>query len=106
MSSGLNNFKSYLKKHPDLILKVRRGETTWQALYDEWLLVEQKDSRGIEFDQILNTVKEKIQDIDPGQIEEYSKRIQSGLDFFQEMLTKLNQEKNEPDDILMKQWKQ
>ncbi|MDZ5711537.1 spore coat protein YlbD [Jeotgalibacillus haloalkalitolerans] len=102
----LDEFKVYLKKHPELVQKVRRQELTWQELYEEWLLLGDDKGSGIEFDQIFSSVKEKIQHFDPAQIEEYSKRLQSGLDFFQEMLNHFNKQNDKEDDILMKQWKQ
>lgn len=102
----LEAFKLYLKKHPDLVKQVRRQENSWQGLYEEWLLLGDDKAPGIEFEQLFSSVKEKIQHFDPSQIEEYSKKLQSGLDFFQEMLNHFNREKDQEDDILMKQWKQ
>ncbi|MFB1081228.1 spore coat protein YlbD [Jeotgalibacillus sp. JSM ZJ347] len=106
-TNRLDEFKLYVKKHPELVKKVRREETTWQKLYEEWILFE-KDDKGsaIEFDQLFSAMKNKIQHFDPSQIEEYSKRLQSGLDFFQEMLNHFNGQSDQEDDILMKQWKQ
>ncbi len=51
-------------------------------------------------------MKEKLQHFDPSRIEEYSKKLHSGLDFFQEMLNYFNREKEAEHNILMKQWKQ
>lgn len=102
----LEAFKLYVRKHPELISKVRRNESSWQELYEEWLLLGEDKSSGIEFEQLFSNVKEKLQHIDPSQIEEYSKKLQSGLDFFQEMLNHFNRENKQEDDILMKQWKQ
>ncbi|AJD90881.1 hypothetical protein JMA_15640 [Jeotgalibacillus malaysiensis] len=105
-SDRLESFKHYLRKNPELIKKVRQHESSWQELYEEWLLLGEDSGQKIEFDQLFSTMKEKLQHFDPSQIEEYSKKLQSGLDFFQEMLNHFNREKEAEHDILMKQWKQ
>ncbi len=38
-------FKSFLKKHPELINEVRNGKWTWQQLYEEWYLFGEEDDR-------------------------------------------------------------
>ncbi|TFE00261.1 spore coat protein YlbD [Jeotgalibacillus salarius] len=103
----MNDFKEYLRKNPDLIKKVRREEATWQELYEDWLIFgNERKSSSIEFEQVFSAVKEKIQHIDPSQIEKYSKQIQTGLDFFQEMLNNFNKQSETKNDAFMNQWKQ
>jgi len=36
---SLENFKSFIKKHPSLVLEVRRGVYTWQEVYEDWYLL-------------------------------------------------------------------
>ncbi len=38
-SDRLESFKHYLRKNPELIKKVRNQESSWQWLYEEWLLL-------------------------------------------------------------------
>lgn len=39
------NFKEFVSNNPKLILEVRKGEATWQELYEDWYLLGEEDSR-------------------------------------------------------------
>ena len=33
---SVQKFKGFVKDHPELIQEVRKGNTTWQELYEDW----------------------------------------------------------------------
>jgi Putative coat protein len=37
-------FKEFVREHPKLIIEVREGKRTWQALYEEWYLIGDNDA--------------------------------------------------------------
>lgn len=38
-------FKEFVKNNPKLILEVRKGNATWQELYEDWYLLGEEDQR-------------------------------------------------------------
>jgi hypothetical protein len=39
----IEEFKGFVKKHPKLIQEVRKGNKTWQELYEDWFLLGETD---------------------------------------------------------------
>ncbi|KAB2337389.1 hypothetical protein F7731_07190 [Cytobacillus depressus] len=57
---SVEQFKGFVKKNPKIIQEVRAEKTTWQALYEEWYLFGEDDSRWDSFRAEGQTpVKEK-----------------------------------------------
>lgn len=46
---SVQQFKAFVKKHPKIVLEVRKGNTNWQDLFEEWYLLGEEDSRWDEF---------------------------------------------------------
>lgn len=42
---SVEKFKSFVKEHPGLIKEVRKGEHTWQDLFEDWYLLGEDDPR-------------------------------------------------------------
>ncbi|MBS4172395.1 YlbD family protein [Bacillus sp. FJAT-49736] len=42
---SVEKFKSFVKEHPGLIKEVRKGEQTWQDLFEDWYLLGEDDPR-------------------------------------------------------------
>ncbi|MBB2480384.1 YlbD family protein [Bacillus sp. APMAM] len=42
---SVEKFKSFVKEHPGLIKEVRKGEHTWQELFEDWYLLGEDDPR-------------------------------------------------------------
>jgi len=42
---SVEQFKGFVKSNPKLIQEVRRGNTTWQELFEDWYLLGEEDSR-------------------------------------------------------------
>jgi hypothetical protein len=41
----VEKFKQFVKNHPKLIQRVRRGEVTWQEMYEDWYLLGEDDPK-------------------------------------------------------------
>ncbi|HEY8436452.1 MAG TPA: spore coat protein YlbD [Haloplasmataceae bacterium] len=108
MDQRIEQFKSFVRRHPKLRQLVRSGEYTWQALYEEWVLLGEEDPfwkayRQDEADQVesgkgdgqefirqaLNYVKR----LNPDDITKYINNIQKVLSLIQ----MLNGGKRHPD---------
>ncbi|MBS4203905.1 YlbD family protein [Lederbergia citrea] len=42
---SVEQFKSFVKKHPKLLKSVRNGENTWQEVYEDWYLLGADDPK-------------------------------------------------------------
>ncbi|PWU68973.1 MULTISPECIES: spore coat protein YlbD [Gracilibacillus] len=40
---SVKQFKAFIKDHPELVKKVRSGESTWQELYEQFVLLGEDD---------------------------------------------------------------
>lgn len=49
-------FKEFVRNNPKIIQEVRKGNATWQELYEDWYLLGEDDER---WDRIGKEVKEK-----------------------------------------------
>lgn len=52
---SVEKFKEFVKEHPELAQQVRKGETTWQEMFEEWYLLGEDDPR-------WNTISDNIKD--------------------------------------------
>ena len=43
MSSRMDDFRKFVRKYPKLKDEVRDGKTTWQSIYEEWVLYGDKN---------------------------------------------------------------
>ncbi|KAA6452982.1 YlbD family protein [Bacillus swezeyi] len=42
--SSIDKFKQFIKRHPKLISEVRKGEKSWQEVYENWVLLGEDDA--------------------------------------------------------------
>lgn len=42
---SIQKFKEFVKDHPELIQEVRKGNATWQELYEDWYLLGEDDPK-------------------------------------------------------------
>ena len=97
----LQEFKSFLLKHPHLIKKVRSGESTWQNLFEEWYLFGEDDARWKENSpdkassstQWIHTLKNKLQSLDDDQIEQYVEQCKDALEMVSGLLSQFQSAK-------------
>ncbi|WP_034644819.1 YlbD family protein [Bacillus methanolicus] len=45
LDPSVQKFKEFVQSNPKIILKVRKGEATWQELYEDWYLLGEDDPR-------------------------------------------------------------
>lgn len=45
MHPSVQKFKEFVKNNPKLIQEVRKGNATWQELYEDWYLLGEEDTR-------------------------------------------------------------
>ncbi|PPA72164.1 spore coat protein YlbD [Jeotgalibacillus proteolyticus] len=106
----LQDFKAFIVKHPHIVQKVRKGESTWQNLFEEWYLFGEDDKRWKkdseeeastkQSNQWLQTVKKKIQSLDDDQIEQYVEQCKDALEMVSDLLAQFQTKK--PDQEITK----
>ena len=100
MSEKLEEFKSFIKRHPLLKNEVQSGRKTWQELYEDFVLLgedsysdDQKEeskevkkdetkSNSINPENIINSVMGYVKKIDPDTITKTVTSIQKVIELF------------------------
>jgi len=92
-------FKEFVKKNPNLIREVRKGNTTWQELYEDWYLLGEDDQRWgttnsdakttEKKDDWISTVLGTVQKMDPNQIQVYVNNLSQALGAIQGVISQL-----------------
>lgn len=95
MSARLDEFKSFVKRHPLLKQKVMSGEKTWQQLYEDYSILGEeafgeikeekvenveKKSSNVGTEDLIKTVVGYVKKIDPDQITKTVTSIQKVLE--------------------------
>lgn len=107
--TNVDNFKTFVKKNPNLITHVRNGEMSWQKFYElydlygedesvwkEYLVNEVKEektrgqtkSTGMNFSNIIEMAK----NIDTNKLQDGISSIQKAIGLFSDMLVKDKEE--------------
>ncbi|MBS8263332.1 hypothetical protein DYI25_02630 [Mesobacillus boroniphilus] len=42
---SVEKFKEFVKAHPELVQEVRKGNTSWQEMYEDWYLLGEDDPK-------------------------------------------------------------
>ncbi|MDF1506712.1 YlbD family protein [Robertmurraya sp. DFI.2.37] len=93
---SVQQFKEFVKEHPKMVMEVRKGNATWQELFEEWYLLGDEDSRWDEFKgvqekeedkkewlpQIMNAVK----NVDPNQLQGHITNLSQALGAIQGLI--------------------
>ena len=99
LSEKLDEFKSFIKKHPLLKLEVQSGKKTWQELYEDFVLLgedsytedkkeETKETKkeetksSINPENLINSVMGYVKKIDPDTITKTVTSIQKVIELF------------------------
>ena len=97
MSDKLEEFKSFIKRHPLLKADVQSGKKTWQELYEDFVIlgeesfVEDKeevketkkdDKTTINAENLINSVMGYVKKIDPDSITKTVTSIQKVIELF------------------------
>jgi len=118
---SIEQFKNFVKKHPELIKEVRTGKETWQELYEEWYLLGEDDpkwekyaktdktttineegkgnngSKSAFFNQLITYLK----NMDVNQLQYYLGQMSEAIDSVQQLLGQImdtNQNRTEPEN--------
>ncbi len=95
MSSSLDEFKTYAKKHPKLRKDVLQGKRTWQSIYEDWVLFgEDKGNDNISETNYDYTNSEFIDDTNDNNLNEISESSNISQTLSTEKTSGDNQEQN------------
>ena len=99
MSEKLDEFKSFIKKHPLLKLDVQSGKKTWQELYEDFVLLgedayvepdkitspeikKDETKQTINAENLINSVMGYVKKIDPDTVTKTVTSIQKVIELF------------------------
>ncbi len=94
MSTKLDDFKEFVKKHPLIKGMVQNKEKTWQELYEDYCILgkdafptlevkeEKKENKASSTEDLIKTVVGYVKKIDPDQVTKTVTSIQKVLELF------------------------
>lgn len=109
--TNIDNFKSFVRKNPNLIAQVRNSTTTWQELYELYDLYGEEDNVWKDYikkeetrevkkpssfsgTNTLNNIIEMAKNIDTVKLQDGITSMQKAISLFGDMLTKDKTETN------------
>ncbi len=88
-------FKTFAAMHPELVSYIKRGETSWQKLYEIYDIYGENDSAWQEYfkkeipnDYNFKSLTDKIKNIDLSSIQQHINTAQKALGIVQELTGK------------------
>lgn len=98
---SVEKFKEFVKNHPDLVQEVRKGNTTWQEMYEDWYLLGEddpkwnksktdKDEKSDDLEKKtdwLGTIMGAVKNMDPAQLQGQIQNISQALGAIQGVLS-------------------
>jgi hypothetical protein len=120
---NVQKFKNFVKQHPGLVVKVKKGKKTWQDLYEDWYLLGDNDPKWESFrrdektisqktetkqesksdlstTELINQVIARVKQLDINQVQQYIGSLSEGLDTLQKLLGEMqNPEKGNNDEL-------
>jgi hypothetical protein len=101
---SVQKFKEFVKNHPEIIQEVRKGNATWQELYEDWYLLGEDDPKwgGNENNEKqgkseeketeaktdwLGTIMGAVKNMDPAQLQGQINNISQALGAIQGVLS-------------------
>ncbi|MCM3123434.1 YlbD family protein [Mesobacillus sp. AQ2] len=95
---SVEKFKAFVKERPELAQQVRKGETTWQEMFEDWYLLGEDDPRWNTKSDNKNEEKEKktdwlgtimgaVKNMDPAQVQGQINNISQALGAIQGVLS-------------------
>ena len=109
MAKGIEEFKEFVKGYPKLKFKVRDGESTWQNIYEEWVLYGEeafdkfREEEGVlasaEGQETLRTIVKYAQKLNAENIKNTLNSVQKVMQIFQgfsSVNSKPSQENRDP----------
>jgi Putative coat protein len=97
---SVEKFKEFVKAHPELVQEVRKGNTTWQEMYEDWYLLGEDDPKwnnNINNDKDekseekktdwIGTIMGAVKNMDPEQVQGQIHNISQALGAIQGVLS-------------------
>jgi hypothetical protein len=99
---SVQKFKEFVKNNPKIIQEVRKGNATWQELYEDWYLLGEEDKRWdaigeVKADQskteddakgdFMSNIMGMFKKMDPNQMQTYLQNASEAVSAIQGLLT-------------------
>ncbi|MFE8703663.1 YlbD family protein [Cytobacillus sp. FJAT-54145] len=99
---SVEEFKEFVKQNPKIIQEVRKGQASWQELYEDWYLLGEEDSRWDDFREGLEKKKTTtstdnsnwvsnimgmVKNMDPNQVQTHISSLSQALGAIQGVIT-------------------
>jgi hypothetical protein len=114
MHPSILKFKEFVRNNPKIIQEVRKGNATWQELYEDWYLLGEDDARwdsiGEEKSSVMegestdkktdwmSTVTGMLKKMDPNQVQHHINNLSQAIGAIQGLLTQF-QGSNPPNQV-------
>lgn len=61
MASRMNEFREFVSKHPLVRNEVLNGKKTWQAIYEDWVILGEEDGSWKQYEKkkVLPIIKDR-----------------------------------------------
>ncbi|MDP4085698.1 MAG: YlbD family protein [Bacillota bacterium] len=105
-------FKEFVRNNPKIIQEVRKGNATWQELYEDWYLLGEDDERWEKLGQQKEAVEETMEDdkktdwmstltgmlkkMDPNQMQHHINNLSQAIGAIQGLLTQFQGTTSQP----------
>jgi hypothetical protein len=115
---SVTKFKEFVKNNPKIIQEVRKGNATWQELYEDWYLLGEEDKRwetiGTDKQNDAEPDAEKNSDwmsaitgmmkkIDPNQLQYHMNNLSQAIGAVQGLLSQFQVNNNQPPNQMREQ---
>ncbi|WML43580.1 YlbD family protein [Neobacillus sp. PS3-40] len=107
---SVSKFKEFVRNNPKIIQEVRKGNATWQELYEDWYLLGEEDSRWDSIGKekiseneatpekktdLMASITGMMKKMDPNQVQHHINSLSQAIGAIQGLLTQF-QGSNQP----------
>jgi hypothetical protein len=111
---SIMKFKEFVRNNPKIIQEVRKGNATWQELYEDWYLLGEDDSRwdSIGEEKItevesssekktdwMSTITGMMKKMDPNQVQHHINTLSQAIGAIQGLLTQFQGSNQPPNQV-------
>jgi hypothetical protein len=113
INPSILKFKEFVRNNPKIIQEVRKGNATWQELYEDWYLLGEEDSRWDSIGEernneteeasdnktdLMSTITGMLKKMDPNQVQHHINSLSQAIGAIQGLLTQF-QGSNQPNQV-------
>jgi hypothetical protein len=97
---SVEQFKQFVKNHPNLIREVRSGKRTWKELYTDWYLFGEEDEMWKEYKEKIETegnaalmqkLVSYLQKIDMNHLQQHIETVQQAITSIQNIVRQMQE---------------